>query len=86
MAVLKSRIRWRGQQLIELTDGNGRSCSLVAQEMIEGQCSTCGGRFWVVSHIGDLRCPHCGGHEVHWCWGQLQIAFIPEKGGQFFNP
>jgi len=83
---VKSRLRWRGQQTIDLHDETGKRCSLVAQDLIEGRCTKCGGRFWVTSRIGHLCCPYCGCSKVKFCWGKIQTAFIPEKGGQFFGP
>jgi len=81
-----SKLKWRGQTTLVIHDGNGRAARLLSCAILEGRCPRCNRRFWVESRLGQMCCPHCGSDEIDWSWGALQIAFIPEKGGQFFGP
>lgn len=81
----ESRIKWVGQKKIVLHDGNGKNASLVRKSLIECVCQACGGVFFVTSNYGTLSCAYCKYDRVKCTWGNLQVAFVPEKDAQFLR-
>jgi len=69
--------------IMKLTMHFGGVPKAVTKSQIMGTCERCNQEFFVVSRVGELVCPHCKNPKVKWVWGNLQIAFVPEPGGEF---
>jgi uncharacterized Zn finger protein (UPF0148 family) len=64
-----------------LPDNDGDEATLLGTGVLEGECGSCGGVFWVPSNMGSLSCPYCRSTSVKQTWTTPRVAFIPQKRG-----
>lgn len=67
---------------VELEDHKQNKAHLPATGVMRHECGGCGFTWWSSSNRCSF-CPSCASTEIQKAWGDMQLAFVPEKESEF---